>query len=635
VCGLAGLIGKSQEKRQKFLTEAGASLRNRGPDGEGLWNPPGAIGLTHRRLAIVDLSEAGAQPMVSADGRWVMAFNGELYNYRELRGILDAEGVSNWRGQSDTEVLLEAIARWGLEQALRRCNGMFAIAAWDCRDQVLSLARDRTGEKPLYVGWIGGDIVFASELKALRCHPAWRHVVDPVALSLMLSLGYVPAPLSIHPHVFKLPAASILQLMPAQAAIAPDAETFANMASRYWLLEDVIEAGVADPWRDSKEDALEEIQRLVDESVGLRMVADVPVGALLSGGIDSTLVVASMVRQSSSPIRTFTIGFNEPGVDESRQAESIAACLGTRHETIELPFGAALSIVERVPAIYDEPFADIAQLPALLVAKAARRQVTVALTGDGGDELFHGYQRYLDGERVWKLLGLLPSALRNATASGCRSLAAIAGPGKTSQRLLRQTTRIDASNMDDYYRKLLAFPGALTGPSQASQPGFRWPLPPKGLHKLGERMRFVDQALTLPEGIHTKLDRSSMAVGLELRTPLLDHRLLALSWRMPLDWHADAKVGKKLLRMLVSEQAPPDIASRRKQGFDVPISAWLRGPLREWAQDLLSPASVSTDPMLNTVAVQHCLDDHLSLRTDHGYALWALLMYRAWSLHYG
>jgi asparagine synthase (glutamine-hydrolysing) len=634
MCGLAGILGTSDSGRKQTLTVMGEALRHRGPDDMGIWCPPGQLGLVHRRLSIIDLSERGAQPMMSSNERWVIAFNGEIYNYRAIRRELEAEGKVYWHGKSDTEILVEAIAKWGLIDALNRCNGMFSLAVWDRKDQLLSLARDRSGEKPLYVGWLGGDVVFASELKALHHHKAWQGSVEPTSLSLMLSLGFVPAPLTIHPNVFKLPAASIITLSTEHTRTIPSAQTFTSMTHRYWKLEEVIESSIANPWRGNQDSALEEIQRCFDQSVELRMTSDVPIGALLSGGIDSTLLVASMARQSSSAVRTFTVGFSEPDADETGHAEAVAAYWGTEHETLQLPPNAALNLVERLPEIYDEPFADAAQLPAILVAEAARRNVKVALTGDGGDEFFHGYQRYLDAHRNWKHLLPYPLKLRQASAACLLSLAALAGPGDFSQRLRRQAPRIAATDADDYYFRLLSFPGTHAISPSPKFTNFDWPQPPGCLKNLSERMRFVDQTLSLPDGILTKLDRSSMAAGLELRAPFLDHQLLALAWQMPPQWHRDNTKGKKLLRRLLNGQAPPDIISRRKKGFDVPISAWLRGPLREWSQDLLSASSISADPLLNVSTVQRCLDEHLSNRSDHGFALWALLMYRTWCLRY-
>jgi asparagine synthase (glutamine-hydrolysing) len=611
----------------------GDSLRHRGPDGQGVWLDASAgIGMAHRRLAIVELSDAGAQPMLSHCGRYVLSFNGEIYNYLALRRELEAFGNVEWRGHSDTEVLLCAIGRWGLEQALQRCNGMFAIALWDRSNRELTLARDRTGEKPLYVGWVGSDIVFGSELRAFRCHPDWRQGVEPLAVARMLRLGYVPAPLSIHPNVYKLPAASLLRLRARHTVERPSAEQFAAWLEYYWDIDEVVQAALDDPWRESAAAAMDAIRGLLDDSVQLRMLADVPVGALLSGGIDSSLVVASMQRQSAKPVKTFTVGFDEPSLDESGPARDVARMLGTDHEHVRLPATRALDLVERLPDVYDEPFADAAQLPALLVSEATSRRVKVALTGDGGDELFHGYQRYLDAARAWRLLRHLSPGARRRTASWMHLLGKSIGPGALAQTLRRQGSRIGASDEDHYYANVLVFPGALQLRSGQVSPRLDFPA---RLELFASRMRYVDQRLGLPEGIHTKLDRASMTTGLELRVPLLDHRLLALAWRMPQTWLANGRTGKLLLRRMLERELPGRIASRPKQGFDVPVASWLRGPLREWATDFVESRTLKDDPLIDAAEANARFADHVAGRADNGYALWALLMYLAWSRRYG
>lgn len=634
MCGLAGILGPGSAD-PALASAFAAALAHRGPDAEGQWADPAAgIALAHRRLSIVDLSPAGAQPMVSADGRWVLAYNGEIYDHAALRARLEAEAPRRWRGHSDTEVLLEAIAAWGVEAALARCNGMFALAAWDRVERRLVLARDRTGEKPLYVGAVGADLVFASELKAFRRHPAWRHAVEPRALGWLLELGYVPAPWSIHPGVFKLPAGSLLRLVPGDAGWRPDAAGFAARVERWWRLEDAVAEARATPWEGGEDEALRALRTLLDDAVALRMEADVPVGALLSGGIDSTLVVASMARQSVRPVRTFTVGFDDPALDESAPAAAIARHLGTEHTHLPLPAGEALALVEHLPDLYDEPFADAAQVPAVLVARAARRAVAVALTGDGGDEVFHGYQRYLDAERAWGAIGAWPAVARAGLAALLRGAGRALPPGRWSQRALRQGARLGASDVDAYGRALMRFDGA-RAVDAGRDPA--WAAVPSALDGAapGERLRWRDQALALPEGIHAKLDRASMAVGLELRVPLLDPRLMQLAWRLPAAWHAPDGVGKRLLRRLAADVAPAGIAARRKQGFDVPLAAWLRGPLRDWAEALLAPAALAREPLLDAIHVRRLWRDHLSGRADHAHALWALLMYRAWSERHG
>jgi len=638
MCGIAGFLGNPAMDMEQLLQSMGASLRHRGPDDGGIWFDQSGVGLAHRRLAVVDLSPAGAQPMPSADGRYVLSFNGEIYNHLELREALMSVGVTEWRGHSDTEVLLAAIVQWGVDEALRRCNGMFAVALWDRSDKQLVLARDRTGEKPLYVGWVPGAVVFGSELRALRCHPAWKHDVEPSALALMLRLGYVPAPWSIQSGVFKLPAAGLLRLGIADATKALSIEAFMTRLETYWSLDETALQALEHPWGESEDSAMDALQALLDDAVRIRMAADVPIGALLSGGIDSSLVAASMQRQSAAPVRTFTVGFDESASDESGPARDIASLLGTHHEEIRVRAADALSMVDRLPDLYDEPFADAAQIPALLVCEAARKHVTVALTGDGGDELFHGYQRYLDVGRSWSMLDGLGVSGRRVLGGLLEKAGRLVPPGKRSASLLRQAERMPAVDGDDYYARLLTFTGSGRGMGgNALLCGLRWAWPhiPSQVGSLAQRMRYVDQRLGLPEGIHTKLDRASMAVALELRVPLLDHRLLALSWRMPQPWLERGGIGKLLLRKMLGRQLPSSQVSRPKHGFDAPISAWLRGPLREWAAGLLASQVLHDDAWLDANAARALFDEHVSRRADYGYALWALLMYLSWNARHG
>jgi asparagine synthase (glutamine-hydrolysing) len=634
MCGIVGLLGPSAADAV-LVAELANALGHRGPDAKGQWQDvSSSIALAHRRLSIVDLSPAGAQPMLSADQRWVLAFNGEIYNHTDLRSSLREEGHDQWRGHSDTESLVEAISAWGVEATLDRCNGMFALAAWDRRDRVMVVARDRTGEKPLYVGAVGPDLMVASELKSFRHHPAWQHAVEPRALAWLLELGYVPAPWSIHPGVFKLPAGCLLKLNAVDAGWRPDLLGFESRVQHWWRLDDTISEARRAPWNEGPDAALKTLRALIDDAVSVRMEADVPVGALLSGGIDSTLVVASMARQSRSRVRTFTVGFDDPSIDETDLAQRTAERLGTEHRNLRLRPEAALELVARLPDVYDEPFADAAQIPAILVSEAARREVSVVLTGDGGDEVFHGYQRYLDAARIWKVLGNCPAHARTALARTLRSLGRHTPSGTHSARLLRQSARIGASDADEYGRALIRFVGA--APANAiGDPA--WRRPPATLKgaDVGEVLRWRDQAVALPEGIHTKLDRASMSVGLELRVPLLDPRLLEMAWRLPLHWHTQKGVGKLMLRRLVEDVVPVEVSAKRKQGFDVPIASWLRGPLRDWAESLLAPAALNNDSHLDTDHARWLWTSHLSGRADHGYALWALLMYRAWSERHG
>ena len=630
MCGLTGYLGGTADSRGLYLRESADALRHRGPDGEGIWNPEGPVGLGHRRLAIVDLSAAGAQPMSSADRRWVIAFNGEIYNHRDLRAQLETGYPVAWRGHSDTEVLLECIARHGLVETLRRCNGMFAMAVWDGERQELWLARDATGEKPLYVGWVGGGIAFASELHALRVHPDWRGGVDRDALSWMLAFGYVPAPLSIHPGVFKLSAGGCLVLRPGDEARVPSCEEFAARLTPWHRLEEQLPADGARERGLSENEWLDRLDALLDDAVRLRMQADVPVAALLSGGIDSTLVVSSMVRHAPEQVRTFTVAFDEPGVDESAHAAAVARRLGTLHEEIRCPAGAALALVERLPDVYDEPFADPAQIPAVLVSQAVRRKVPVALTGDGGDELFEGYQRHLDAAAWWRLAGPIGRHGRRGASAALRGLADVLPASRVSLVASRLGERLPALDFDDYYRRVLQFSGSSGQAGRNRWP--RWPAPPATLQAAGARMRFADQVLALPEGIHTKVDRASMSVGLEMRVPLLDPRIQALSWQLPPDTHATAGQGKRWLRALLVRRLPGEVAGRRKQGFDVPIGDWLRGPLKPWAMDLMADMG---DALPARAHIARLWSAHQAGKRDAAYALWAALSYLAWRQRHG
>jgi asparagine synthase (glutamine-hydrolysing) len=633
MCGLTGYVGGTTDSRSRFLRESAEALRHRGPDSEGIWNPDGPVGLGHRRLAIVDLSAAGAQPMESADRRWVIAFNGEIYNHRDLRAQLAAGHPVAWRGHSDTEVLLECIARHGVMETLRRCNGMFAMAIWDAERKELWLARDGTGEKPLYVGWLGDGIAFASQLCALRTHPAWQGGVDQEALSWMLAFGYVPAPLSIHPGVFKLPAGCCLVLRPGDEARVPSREDFTARLRPWRRLDELLPADASAGQGISEVEWLDRLDALLDDAVRLRMQADVPVAALLSGGIDSTLVVSSMVRHAPGQVRTFTVAFDEPGVDESAHAAAVARQLGTLHEEIRCPAGAALSLVERLPDIYDEPFADAAQIPAVLVSQAIRRKAPVALTGDGGDELFEGYQRHLDASAWWRVAGPVGRRGRQGASAVLRGLADVLPASRISRTCSRLGGRLPALDFDDYYRRGLQFPGSSAQNAAAMRHRWpRWPSPPEALQAPGARMRFVDQVLGLPEGIHTKIDRASMSVGLEMRVPLLDPRIQALSWQLPSNTHVAAGQGKRWLRALLARRMPGDVAERRKQGFDVPIGDWLRGPLKPWAMDLMSDMR---DVLPESAHIERLWVAHQAGKRDASYALWAALSYLAWLRRHG
>ncbi|ODS63089.1 MAG: asparagine synthase (glutamine-hydrolyzing) [Arenimonas sp. SCN 70-307] len=634
MCGIAGVLGPGSTSPDTLVAMARA-LAHRGPDGQGIWQDAGAgVAFVHRRLAILDLSEAGSQPMLDREGRWAISFNGEIYNHQSLRKALGGHSQA-WRGTSDTEVLLRAIADWGVESALVRCEGMFALAAWDRINGELFLARDKTGERPLYVGWLGGDIVFGSELKALRCHPSWRGGMVEKAVHSLLRWGFIPSPLSIHPAVYKIPPGTLLRLKLGDAGSAWDLVTFQCRLKNYWSLASIVDEAARSPWEGGLDEAAGEAQRLLDASVRSRMNADVPVGALLSGGIDSSLVVESMQRQASGRVQTFCVGFDEAGLDESEVSQRVARLLGTEHHILRLPSHAAMDLVPSMAEIYDEPFADMAQLPAVLVGRAIREHVTVALTGDGGDELFGGYQRYLDCEDAWRIASALPTPVVRCLEGLLRAVGRMVSPGlgRLPQRANRLVDRLREKEFGAFYEAWLAFPGSgrvLSSPCRSTLASHVREWPRKSLTP-GESMRYLDQSTVLADGIHTKLDRSSMASGLELRVPLLDSAILSFSWGLADELVRRDGAGKPVLRRMLSRHLPPEVSERRKHGFDVPVSAWLRGGLRSWAEELISGAG--DIPGLDKAGLRRLYDDHLSGRLDAGHALWAALMVIAWRQH--
>ena len=618
-----------------IISSMADSLKHRGPDTSGTWLDTAAgIGLAHRRLSILDLSALGNQPMVSESGRFVISYNGEVYNHQELRKELDKIRTIPWRGRSDTEVLLNAIEQWGIRTSLDRINGMFAFAVWDRQERKLTLARDRMGEKPLYVGWVDANIVFASELKAFRRLPQWKHSVNRQALGLLLRFGYIPAPLSIHEGIFKLPAATFVEFAIEQAAMPMSLQDFVSRIDTYWSLPRVAIEGLSHPFSGDEVEAIDALQTLLDDAVRLRMEADVPVGILLSGGLDSSLVSALMQRQSTKPIRTFTIGFGEDRFDEARYAQRIADHIGSEHMELRLSPERAMDIIPRLPEVYDEPFADSSQIPTILVSTIARQHVTVALSGDGGDELFFGYGRYFDANRIWQCIGSWPANARKRLAAIVKGASHFAGGlGRLGFRMRRLQHRIQAENFDDFYGNLLSlsltptaaicWPQGLVGTSV-------FPSIPHQLENSAMRMMFADQSLYLPEDILTKVDRASMAVGLELRPPLLDHRIVEFSWRLPESLRFNGGKGKVLLRKLLYRHIPPELIERPKHGFDIPVDAWLRQPLRNWMLDLLAPDRMKREGYLDPKAVATLVDEHLSGHGDHGYALWTLLMFQSW-----
>ncbi len=646
MCGFAGYLdrhgGSDISNRVRLAVAMASSLVHRGPDDEGTWTE-GPVALAHRRLSILDLSPAGHQPMHSADGRYVIAFNGEIYNHLVLRDELASAGVApEWRGHSDTETMLAAFVVWGVEAALPRFIGMFAFALWDRRERRLVLARDRMGEKPLYYGWQNGTFLFGSELKALAAHPAWSAEVDRGALTLFMRYGYVPEPWSIYRGIHKLPPGCWLELREDQAAEdSPEPQA-------YWSASVMVQDGLRNRIGDTTE-ALAELELRLGRAIARQSIADVPLGAFLSGGVDSSAVVALMQSQSRLPVRTFTIGFHEAGFNEAEHAKAVALHLGTDHTELYVTPEQAQAVIPRLPALYDEPFADSSQIPTHLVAQLARQHVTVALSGDGGDELFGGYNRYLWGREIWRRIGIFPAGMRRAAAQAVTGLSPqrwdvlarlmmpllprrlrISQPG---DRLHKLASILDAASPDALYRRLLS---QQQNPSEVVIDGSESPtwadqqLVAAKLEDFTERMMCHDLMAYLPGDILTKVDRAAMGVSLETRIPLLDHEVVEFAWRVPQSMKVRGSESKWLLRQLLYKYLPRELIERPKQGFGVPLDQWLRGPLREWAESLLDAERLRREGYLDPVPIRQKWEEHLSGRRNWQYWLWNVLMFQAW-----
>jgi len=639
MCGIAGFLTPAALPHNAGSTARamGDALQHRGPDGRDEWlDGDAGIALAHRRLAIVDLTPAGQQPMRSADGRWVISFNGEIYNHLDLRQQLESQGQAPaWRGHSDTETLLAAIGAWGVSTALQRCVGMFAIALWDRQDRALTLVRDRLGEKPLYYGMQGGVLLFGSELKALRAHPAFVGNIDRGALALLLRFGYVPAPWSIHEGLFKLPPGSLLRLMrPADAATAP---------TPYWSVQELALAGARDPLRLSDAEAVETLDSLLRQSIAGQRMADVPLGAFLSGGIDSSATVAVMQALSSKPVRSFTIALPDAALDESAHARAVARHLGTQHTELMVTAEDALRVIPRLPSLYCEPFADASQIPTFLVSQLARRDVTVALSGDAGDELFGGYDRYRWAQRI----ATVPLTLRRTCGAALRSLpaeawSALLAPvawllprelreGDRADRLRKLAAVLGARRDDDVYQQMVSLWPEGAGPVLGTtEPPTAFSETPPALDDFEARMMLLDLRSYLPDDILVKVDRAAMAASLETRVPLLDHRIVEFALRLPVHQKMRDGQGKWVLRQVLDRYVPRELVERPKLGFGIPIHAWLRGPLRDWAETLLAEDRLRGAGLVDPGPVRRLWQEHLARRHDWGYRLWPVLMFEAW-----
>ena len=640
MCGIAGLLapGGDPSDQAAHAARMALAVAHRGPDDAGEWTDRcGQAAMGFQRLAIIDLTPGGHQPMTSADGRYVVALNGEIYNYASLRKELPA---TEFRGTSDTEVLLAAVSHWGLEAALPRLWGMFAFALWDARSRALHLVRDRLGKKPMYYGWQGDTFLFGSELKALRAHPAFHAELDRDAVASYMRYSYVPAPASIYRGIHKLMPASWLTVRPDRPGELP-------LAQVYWDLVRVARAGLDDPLAMSDEDAIDAVEQLAADAVRLRSFADVPVGAFLSGGIDSTVVTALMQAQSALPVQTFTIAFDAAGYDESHHARAVAAHLGTDHTELRVTPEDARAVIPRLASIYDEPFADASQIPTVLIAQLARRQVTVALTGDGGDEVFGGYNRYVAGTRLWNWMSVVPRGARSTLARALTAVPvrALDAFGAGADRLLpaRRQGIIGANNayklatvlgldgIDQIYERLVSTwpdPKALVKGGRESSTNLI--AEATGVRDPAHRMMLADMLGYLPDDILVKVDRASMSASLEARAPLLDHRLVELSWRLPLHQKIRDGKGKWVLRRVMERYISNELTARPKHGFSVPIDQWLRGSLRDWAQDLLSEDRLTREGLLEPTPVREALRAHLDGRRNLQHQLWAVLMLESW-----
>lgn len=644
MCGLTGFLGGNADAA--VLQSMADQIYLRGPDDGGYWSDAAQkINMGHRRLAIVDLSPAGHQPMLSAQGRYVIAFNGEIYNHLDLRRELDgidchASLAMTWRGHSDTETLLAGIEAWGLEATLKKCIGMFAIALWDSVENKLTLARDRMGEKPLYYGWQGEGaqrvFLFGSELKALKAHPDFSADIDRGALCLLLRHNYIPAPHSIYKDIYKLEPGCLLSVSLMESE---------PVHSQYWDMVSVAKAGVAQPFSGTADEAVDALESLAKDAVRQQMMADVPLGAFLSGGIDSSTVVALMQAQSSRPVKTFTIGFNEPGYNEAEHARAVASHLGTDHTELYVTPSQAMDVIPRLPELYCEPFADSSQIPTFLVSQLAKQHVTVSLSGDAGDELFCGYNRYVLTRRLWKSLSAVPAPLRVLAAGGITALSPDAWdklahliPGGTRWSMLgdklHKGARVLASRtVDQLYLGMVSH---LENPADwvigGQEPATRLTGLRPDLEGMGEveQMMLLDAISYLPDDILAKVDRAGMGVSLEGRVPFLDHRVVEFAWRLPLEYKLRDGQSKWPLRQVLYRHVPRELIDRPKMGFGVPLHDWLRGPLREWAEALLDEVRLQREGYFHPAPIRQMWAEHLSGKRNWMARLWCVLMFQAW-----
>jgi asparagine synthase (glutamine-hydrolysing) len=641
MCGLAGFLtpeGFRTPDAEQILNRMIEALRHRGPDDAGTWlDGDAGVALGHRRLSILDLSPTGRQPMTSVSGRYVLAFNGEIYNHLELREELEsAPSAVAWRGRSDTETLLVGFDRWGIEPTLKRTTGMFAIAVWDHETRKLTLARDRLGEKPLYYGWQDDVFLFGSELKALRVHPAFGHEIDRDVVAAYLQCGYIVAPRSIYRGISKLLPGSCVQISatdgPGAGALQPQ---------RYWSLREVAQSGLSQPFTGSDADAIEELETRLRRAVSLQSVADVPLGAFLSGGVDSTTVVALMRAHSSRPVKTFTVGFREGEYQEAGYAKAVARMLGTEHAELYVTPREAMQVIPKLPSLYDEPFGDSSAIPTFLVAQFARQHVTVTLSGDGGDELFGGYTRYQRTEDVWRTMARIPLPLRKQLSGVFTTVSRLGPISQIGWKANRAALYLSAKTPEECYEVQLSqrhdahefVLGVGREGAESCVDGVVGSALPNA--SLLSSMMYADGVTYLPDDILTKVDRASMGVSLETRVPMLDHDVVEFAWRLPLHMKVRGREGKWLLKQLLRKYIPAALIDRPKMGFAVPVNQWILGPLRDWAEDLLSEDRLRRDGVLNARVARELWLRHVKRPSIEGDSVWQLLMLQSWLSHRG
>lgn len=648
MCGFSGIFNVNTGSLSDIVARMNAAILHRGPDDGGIWEDQEVgLALGHRRLSIVDLSAAGHQPMQSSVGRFIIVFNGEIYNHAELRQQLQTEGLApqqGWRGHSDTEVLLAGLAGWGIEKTLQACVGMFAFALWDKHERKLTLARDRMGEKPLYYGWQDDTLLLGSELKAIKGFAGFRGEVDRNALTLLLRHNCIPAPYSIYKGIGKLEPGHYVTLPLSDIPLAK-----VTPPQAYWRLNDAVKKGLANPFSGTPTEATDLLEAQLLASVGQQMLADVPLGAFLSGGVDSSTIVALMQAQSMQPVRTFTIGFDEGGYDEAVHAKAVAKHLGTQHTELYVSPQDALAVIPQLPSMYCEPFSDSSQIPTFLVSQLARQQLKVVLSGDGGDELFGGYNRYLSAKNVWSKMQSLPPVARKAAAGLLRSVSPatwdslfqvskpllpkrlhLSTPGEKAHKLASVLTLADGHQFYLQLNSHWSDPASVVIGGEEPKTIFtdsgRWPETDSFEHW----MMAMDAQTYMSDDIMVKLDRAAMAASIEGRVPMLDHRVVELAWRMPLELKIRNGQGKWLLREVLYRHVPKALIERPKQGFGIPLGAWLRGPLREWAESLLNEARLHQEGYFHPASIRKMWQEHLEGRGNWQPHLWTILMFQAW-----